>query len=354
MAVNVHWGNNPVQLIPLEGTSDATFTVTSSSQLLPTLNASCEAVRIQVLGGHVRQAYGATADQDGYLWPEGSSGVFNPTEWASIRVIRDADSAAASIRYTQMVFLDSNVRYAAGLSEDLAKITFDEVYNYIRRMHGLPEGSDFQSHDAEAIAQHVQIAITTGWRKDWWPKLTLTEERDTTDADGGLYVPWSETGKVNLGEIEGVYIGNPLTSSTARPVHRRLSSRGVEVLGEAAETVFIRHRLVPPRFTRTAFDAGTSYAAGAVVYWATTGNCYQRLSAGSTATPADVSKWELQIIPEFLGEYVKNAALALSLDKDGQQLRRNTYAKESRDALSRAQDVEVGAQGQADYAVVNI
>lgn len=354
MVVNVNWSNSPGQLIPLTGTSDASFTVTDASQTLPALSASCEAVRVQVLGGHVRQAYGAAADQNGYLWPEGSSGVMNPTEWASIRVLRDASAAAATLRYTQMVFLDSNVRYAAGLSTDLAKVTFDEVWAFLKGMHGIPTGADFQDHDAALYAQHVQMTLANAWRKDWWPKLVLTEERETTDADGGLYVPFSESGAVNIGEVEGVYIGNPLASTTAYALPRRLSSRGIELTGRTETSVYVRHRLVPPKFTRTAFNAGTSYAAGDVVYWSTTGNCYQRLSAGSTATPADISVWELQIIPEFLAEVVKHGALALTLDKDGQQLRRNTHAKEARDALSRAQDVEVGVQGQADYATVNL
>lgn len=50
---------------------------------------------------------------------------------------------------------------------------------------------------------------------------------------------------------------------------------------------------VQERFYRDAFDAGTTYATGAEVYWPDTDSYYRRLSAGNTVPPSDPLTWEL-------------------------------------------------------------
>lgn len=65
-------------------------------------------------------------------------------------------------------------------------------------------------------------------------------------------------------------------------------------------TVFAFYRKAQPKFTSTAVVGATTYAAGSVVYDATSGDCYVALVSALGSAIADTAKWERQLVPEVL------------------------------------------------------
>lgn len=65
-------------------------------------------------------------------------------------------------------------------------------------------------------------------------------------------------------------------------------------------TVFVFWRTAAPRFTSTAVDTGTNYAAGSLVYDASSEDCYLALEANAPGNDLTNAKWERQLIPAVL------------------------------------------------------
>lgn len=91
----------------------------------------------------------------------------------------------------------------------------------------------------------------------------------------------------------------------------------------AGDPVWVEFTLPQPKFTSTAFNASTAYLPGDLVYYNTTGDCYEAITATTGNLPTNDEFWLRHRIPAFLADYLKFYALAETLSEDGQMDKAN-------------------------------
>jgi hypothetical protein len=105
---------------------------------------------------------------------------------------------------------------------------------------------------------------------------------------------------------------------------------------------WLQYRTRPPQFTRTDVVGGTSYAADAVVYYPTTGQCYVCIAATTGSTCPSTTYWALQEVPEFLREFAVREAAAQLLSEDEGRYRAAALAEDELERLYAVQIVDRG------------
>jgi hypothetical protein len=109
---------------------------------------------------------------------------------------------------------------------------------------------------------------------------------------------------------------------------------------------WIRFMRRAPKFTRVAYNAGTTYAAAALVLGAD-GDCYESLAGSNVGnTPASSPTWwRKQEFPEFLREYVIAGSFSETLREDEERYRALADARrELEDLAGRYADRMTGAK----------
>jgi hypothetical protein len=91
----------------------------------------------------------------------------------------------------------------------------------------------------------------------------------------------------------------------------------IDATGETGN-VWVQFLLPQPRFTTDDFSVATAYAAGDIVFYNTTGDCYIARQSTTGNLPTDSEYWRRYRIPAFLADYLKFYALAETLSEDGQ------------------------------------
>ena len=91
----------------------------------------------------------------------------------------------------------------------------------------------------------------------------------------------------------------------------------------AGDPVWVEFTLPQPKFTSTAFNASRAYLPGDLVYYNTTGDCYEAITATTGNLPTNDEFWLRHRIPAFLADYLKFYALAETLSEDGQMDKAN-------------------------------
>jgi len=178
-------------------------------------------------------------------------------------------------------------------------VTFKRVYDQVLRRVGLdPADAGFSAVRQEFVADAISMRCKEGWEWDFWPELSVVEERTPVS---GL-VAYEQSGQTQLGEVMGIWTANPETSPmTARSYAVVMTASGAQIMDTAVgATVFVKFRRRPSRFTRVAFDGAASYADGDLMYYATTGECYQ----------AQSSEWVMMPFPDLLEQFVVWTAAA--------------------------------------------
>lgn len=216
---------------------------------------------------------------------------------------------------------------------------FDKVFEDVVRAAGRPVGvlTTFSADDLERVAGLINEAITYFWEEGFWPGTFAVEQRtiDTTDK----YVLKAESGETVIGRIdpdECFYSNLPLPHSL-KYVLGQVEDRGDRIIcydPDCPEQPYVRFQHPCPQFTRSAYDATETYAAGDLRYDATTGECYKSLAAANTGyAVTNATWWEVQSFPELAAAYVKLAASAEWMAEDDGRYRQQAQAQRELERL---------------------
>lgn len=278
--------------------------------------------------------------------------------------------------------------------------SFKNVMNAIASAMGLdPDSADLSPKKAAAYTEFINDRVKEGYEWDFWPEITLTEQRyyrenwdngatyatgdeiyydglyyrslldanignipDTATTywevptDFDKYIPYQQTGKKLIATVEFVCQSNPKTNP-AYPGYlgHWQSENGVQLSDLAGTYVWIRYRPPEPEFTSEIYGATASYVACDLIYLPATGECYKALQSGSGHDPAtEPTYWEIVPFPAFLASWVKKAAYADALRKDGQQDKADGEEDRAYDKLEQIHDVIFAQQGTTKRASVEI
>jgi hypothetical protein len=225
-------------------------------------------------------------------------------------------------------------------------VTFKSVYEEVVRLAGLdPDDSGFSAARQEFVADCINRRVRECWEYDFWPELCVTEARTMDANDVVAYEPTSE---IALGEVEGVYDRDPFQyPDTAKRWEFVATENGIQVQDTSAATpVYVKYRRRPNRFTRVAWVEGTDYADGALIYYATTGECYQVQSVSGVLT------WVWVAMPYVFSAAVVQLALADYLRNTGQTERADEAQALGYKALEDAHIRSIQQQGGVSRARV--
>jgi hypothetical protein len=171
--------------------------------------------------------------------------------------------------------------------------------------------------EAPALAQYLSDASRQSWDAYAWPE-SLTDTPDFAPTDQYL-IPWDNVGK---GSYQEVWNTNPDTDRNARKLG--ISNRAAGLVIDfsdrpaAGNTVYLRYRGDAPVYSYSAYDGGTAYVAGDVVYYSTDGNCYMAIASTTGNAPTDDTKWTLQPVLLILAPAMQHYGRASWLIAAGQ------------------------------------
>jgi hypothetical protein len=247
-------------------------------------------------------------------------------------------------------------------------VTFLEIYNDAVRRRGMdPAVVTLTSAMQEDLAVGIERHLRYAWRADWWPDLMLCERRQAraTYAAGTTYAAaeelyytdgtdenyfvslqgtntghtpsfdgatewweeaddefefsiafdqsWESTDIERLDPTLHVFEDKPTLTANAAPLAdcRVFGSTLYLPFADAPVRPWLLFMPTPPRFTRVAYAAGTTYAAGALVY-GSDGDCYVSLQGSNTGhTPSSSPTWwAKQEFPEMFRHFVRDAMYA--------------------------------------------
>ena len=160
-------------------------------------------------------------------------------------------------------------------------------------------------------------------------------------ADFDYYLPYAPTGAYPLGEVIGVYNANPDQDSECSEYDWSVTNTGIQVRSCDATKVYVKYRLRPPTFNRTAKTG--SETLGDIIYDSASGECYQA-QLDSSGNPVFV-KLDL---PWVLSQFVTYAAFSDILIEDGQYDKWGVMRRKAADELERAYVTVFGQQGIAE------
>jgi hypothetical protein len=185
----------------------------------------------------------------------------------------------------------------------------------IQRM-GIDPAQSLLPSQASAIAEYATTAAALAWGFYDWPDTTQIEQRAVVAGSIALY----QTGLTPIGAVSAVYASDPAATGIAVELEFVVTDDALTITDAAYTTgdVYVFFALPIPRFTDTAFSSGTTYAKGDLVYYNTTGDCYEAIQATTGNLPTDTTFWLRHRIPTFLADYIKFYAVAETLAEDGQ------------------------------------
>lgn len=308
------------ELVPVAGASNVTLSVTGSSALLTagvTIAAATNIVQVQPQGGNIRYTVDGSAPttSTGMIWQEAGILQMHVGSAAAFRYCGDgADTPTLVV--SQFAYAANAIRRAADLSVAIESKKFIDVVKWVLRQWGVQAGTWLSdaattADDKARLVDLLNDNMRVIWQRGRWPKLTVIEEREVDTTPGFNLVPYAETGYINLGDVFAVWDKDPrIRGEGATPLKYDLGTDGIILPSEQTTTVFVQHRIRPHQFTLEAYAGGTTYAAGDLVYYDTTGECYRRLSAGSGVAPIVTTTWEVMRLPADFANYVQQQTLS--------------------------------------------
>lgn len=194
-------------------------------------------------------------------------------------------------------------------------VTFKSVYERVLRRVGIdPTTASLSADRQEFFADLINERVSQCWEYTFWPEVCESESR-TPDANE--LIAYEQTGQVALGEVMGVWNKDPQRyAGTAHELIFVMTADGIQLTDQndnIPSTVYVQYRRRPNRFTRVAWDGGTTYYAGDEVFYGS--DCYQAVLVGVTET------WNKVAFPYFLANAVVHGAAADYLRQDGQRER---------------------------------
>ena len=269
----------------------------------PTASAAVE-VFYPASGGYYQALRASTGQAPATL--SGSAWVVNTAYWAEVAAAYAGDDWATGAVYAvaDVVRNPSDGRYYACHTAHTAGGTFDAT----------------------------KFGILTPWRP---------------------YVALDQASRTAIGEVLHLFRRDPrVYRGRGGLVLFTVGAEGIVPAEGAPASVWIEFRVRPPRFTSTAYSSSTAYVAGDLVYYATTGECYQALASTTNHAPTDTTYWRRQELPYVVSQFVQRAALADGLRCDNQSDRAALEESRAYEFLLRAHDAAFAGQGQFDPASV--
>jgi len=279
--------------------------------------------------------------------------------------------------------------------------TFDQVYEATVRRKGLdPASVTLDAGQQEAIAEWITERTLEAWDWGWWPELLELERRQyRADWDAGKtyatgdevyyapedkyyvalqastnknpasetdyweeqdeldrYVALDQTGETEIHAVRRAAKRNPRVSDYPDFLEVGLSKNGIQFDTLAPSRPYLEFKRPPPRFTRTAWSEATTYAKGALVYVASTGQCYESLQAANlNKNPtSETSWWTVQTFPTLFFDWIRRAAKVDALREDGEETKADRQESAAYEKLANLYDVKTAAQKQFRTAEVRL
>jgi hypothetical protein len=170
--------------------------------------------------------------------------------------------------------------------------------------------------------------IDTALNVAWNDRTTATYVEDSGNEapeDALPYIPMIQIGQTPIRNVIAVYAGKPSEYALTQKLEFVITDKNIVIIDEnyVSGPVYVEFSIPQPRFTSTAFSASTAYVEGDLVYYNTTGDCYEALQDTTGNLPANEEFWLRHRIPSFLADYLKFYALAETLSEDGQMDKAN-------------------------------
>jgi len=239
-------------------------------------------------------------------------------------------SAAAYVwnfdEWPQITHTEQRLVFGSGFTE--GAYTYESDYqgtlSYIGRA---PQGSLFSEpvwriKRVTTTADGQVLNIDTSLDVSWDSRTTATYVEDSTNDPSDIipYFPLVVAGKLPIGEVLAIYSDAPSDTRLTDTYDFVTTADTVFITDEryAGGPVYVKFQLPVPKFTATAYNAATAYAAEDLVYHAPTGDCYEALQATTGNAPTNEEFWLRHRIPAFIADYLKTTAHAETLAEDGQ------------------------------------
>lgn len=261
-------------------------------------------------------------------------------------------------------------------------VTFKSVLHGVARKLSLDPETNLQTTTAAALTEYINERIARAWEMDaWWPWTQIEERHFAEDYDAATaYVVgdvvwdpteegyfecilastgnavtnatyWAEAtdvprtialeqaGETVIGDVIGITDADPYGTTAAVELAYTLIGDEIRVERGTGDSVWVRFTTPAPEFTSEEWVTATQYAAGDLVYYATTGECYKALRDNSSVQPeGNAADWELVEFPKILAEHVKAGAVADALREDENFTKANAMEARAEDALDAAFD----------------
>jgi hypothetical protein len=172
---------------------------------------------------------------------------------------------------------------------------------------------------ASGEVTNIDTATNVAW--DNRASAAYVEDSGNEAAGDALpYIPLYQSGATPIGAIAAVYANNPNETGITQKLHFVTTDETIVIIDQAYTSgpVYVEFALPVPVFTSSAFSASAAYIKGDVIFYNTTGDCYEALQDTTGNLPANAEFWLRHRIPAFLADYIKFYAIAETLAEDGQ------------------------------------
>jgi hypothetical protein len=133
------------------------------------------------------------------------------------------------------------------------------------------------------------------------------------------YIAYEQTGETAIEAVLACYSADPRADPAAGYVAYSTEEEGIRFAADAESPVWVEFRRRCAEYHWSEEWAAGAYAAGAVVYYPTTGGVYQAASAATASDiPGTAALWVLQEVPYIFRDAVKWKALARWYEAEGQ------------------------------------
>jgi hypothetical protein len=172
---------------------------------------------------------------------------------------------------------------------------------------------------ASGEVTNIDTATDVAW--DNRTSAAYVEDSGNEAAGDALpYISFYQSGATPIGAVAAVYANNPIGYGISQKLQFVSTDDNIVIIDEAYTSgpVYVEFALPVPSFTSSAFSASASYSKGDLVYYNTTGDCYEALQATTSNLPTNADFWLRHRIPSFLADYIKFYSIAETLAEDGQ------------------------------------
>lgn len=210
---------------------------------------------------------------------------------------------------------------------------------------GLEPDENLAPNQAAALADYIRMTYALAYEWYEWPEAVVNEKRLPVDQ----VIEWSEGGDTDtFGTVFSVTEKHPLKEKNPIGVKFRLGSEGIYLPSTHATTeVYVNYRVPAPDFTSAEYAAGTAYAAGETVYYATTGECYEARQATTGNLPTDANNWKLLPLLSVIADATVQGALSEAMAEEGQHTAGQTMDAKFEGYLEHELDRLIRQSGQS-------